>query len=209
MAALADAYGRHGAIEVLIAQQITLKRGDEIVSMSKRHGDIVTLAEIIDEVGVDAARFFFVMLSIDQPLTFDLKLAQEQSSDNPVYYVQYGHARIASVLRKALERDPELVAAAKRGEHLDRLAEPSEIALARRLAEFGSVVAGVARSRAPHRLPKYARDVAADFHQFYSDCMILSDDRAQTVARLGLALATQTVLAKALELCGVTAPETM
>jgi arginyl-tRNA synthetase len=207
--ALADAYGRSGAIEVLIAQQITLKRGDEIVSMSKRHGDIVTLAEIIDEVGVDAARFFFVMLSIDQPLTFDLQLAKEQSSDNPVYYVQYGHARIASVLRKADERDPELVASAKRGEHLDRLAEPSEIALARRLAEFGSVVTGVARSRAPHRLPKYARDVAADFHQFYSDCTILSDDRAQTVARLGLALATQTVLAKALELCGVTAPEAM
>ncbi|HEY5349738.1 MAG TPA: arginine--tRNA ligase [Candidatus Lustribacter sp.] len=207
--ALAEAYGRGGAIEVLIAQQITLKRGDEIVSMSKRHGDIVTLAEIIDEVGVDAARFFFVMLSIDQPLTFDLKLAKEQSSDNPVFYVQYGHARIASVVRKALERDAGLVAAAKRGEHLDRLAAPSEIALARRLAEFGSVVAGVARSRAPHRLPKYARDVAADFHQFYSDCIILTDDRAQTVARLGLALATQTVLAKALDLCGISAPESM
>jgi arginyl-tRNA synthetase len=207
--ALADAYNRHGAIEVLIAQQITLKRGDEIVSMSKRAGQIVTLAEIIDEVGVDAARFFFVMLSIDQPLTFDLALAKEQSSDNPVYYVQYGHARIASVLRKALERDAELVAAAKRGEHLDRLSEASEIALARRLAEFGSVVAGVARTLATHRLPKYARDVAADFHQFYSDCIILSDDREQTIARLGLALAAQMVLAKALELCGITAPESM
>ncbi len=207
--ALADAYGRSGAIEILIAQQITLKRGDEIVSMSKRAGEIVTLAEIIDEVGVDAARFFFVMLSIDQPLTFDLALAKEQSSDNPVYYVQYGHARIASVLRKALERDATLLEAAKRGEHLERLSEPSEIALARRLAEFASVVAGVARTLAPHRLPKYARDVAADFHQFYSDCMILTDDRAQTVARLGLALATQSVLAKALELCGISAPESM
>jgi arginyl-tRNA synthetase len=113
------------------------------------------------------------------------------------------------VLRKATERDPELVAAAKRGEHLDRLVEPSEIALARRLAEFGSVVAGVARTLAPHRLPKYARDVAADFHQFYSDCIILSDDREQTIARLGLALAAQSVLAKALELCGITAPESM
>jgi len=207
--ALADAYGRSGAIEVLIAQQITLKRGDEIVSMSKRAGQIVTLADIIDEVGVDAARFFFVMLSIDQPLTFDLALAKEQSSDNPVFYVQYGHARIASVLRKAVERDAELVAAARGGEHLDRLSEPSEIALARRLAEFGSVVAGVARTLATHRLPKYARDVAADFHQFYSDCLILTDDRPQTVARLGLALATQTVLAKALELCGISAPESM
>jgi arginyl-tRNA synthetase len=209
LAALADAYGRSGAIEVLIAQQITLKRGDEIVSMSKRHGEIVTLAEIIDEVGVDAARFFFVMLSIDQPLTFDLTLAKEQSNDNPVYYVQYGHARIASVVRKALERDPALVESARRGEHLDRLGDPVEIALARRLAEFGSVVAGVARTRAPHRLPKYARDVASDFHQFYSECIILGEDRAQTIARLGLALATQTVLAKALDLCGVSAPVTM
>jgi arginyl-tRNA synthetase len=207
--ALADAYGRNGAIEVLIAQQITLKRGDEIVSMSKRAGQIVTLADIIDEVGVDAARFFFVMLSIDQPLTFDLALAKEQSSDNPVFYVQYGHARIASVLRKALERDVTLVEDATRGAHLDRLSEPGEIALARRLAEFSSVVAGIARTLATHRLPKYARDVAADFHQFYSDCLILTDDREQTVARLGLALATQTVLAKALELCGVSAPETM
>jgi arginyl-tRNA synthetase len=207
--ALADAYGRSGAIEILIAQQITLKRGDEIVSMSKRAGQIVTLAEIIDEVGVDAARFFFVMLSIDQPLTFDLALAKEQSNDNPVFYVQYGHARIASVVRKARERDASLIEAAQLGEHLDRLHEPSEIALARRLAEFGSVVAGVARTLAPHRLPKYARDVAADFHQFYSECTILGDDRAQTVARLGLALAAQTVLAKALELCGVSAPDTM
>jgi arginyl-tRNA synthetase len=209
LSALADAYGRSGAIEVLIAQQITLKRGDEIVSMSKRHGDIVTLAEVIDEVGVDAARFFFVMLSIEQPLTFDLELAKAQSNDNPVYYVQYGHARIASVVRKALERDPTLLEAARRGEHLDRLGDPVEIALARRLAEFGSVVAGVARTRAPHRLPKYARDVASDFHQFYTECVILGEDRAQTVARLGLALATQTVLAKALDLCGVSAPVTM
>ena len=207
--ALADAYGRSGAIEVLIAQQITLKRGDEIVSMSKRAGEIVTLADIIDEVGVDAARFFFVMLSIDQPLTFDLALAKEQSSDNPVYYVQYGHARIASVVRKAVERDATLVDDARRGAHLERLREPGEIGLARRLAEFGAVVAGVARSRAPHRLPKYARDVAADFHQFYGDCVILGEDREQTVARLGLALATQTVLAKALDLCGVSVPEAM
>jgi arginyl-tRNA synthetase len=207
--ALADAYGRSGAIEVLIAQQITLKRGDEIVSMSKRAGQIVTLADIIDEVGVDAARFFFVMLSIDQPLTFDLALAKERSSDNPVYYVQYGHARIASVVRKAIERDATLVDDAKRGEHLGLLREPSEIALARRLAEFGAVVAGVARTRATHRLPKYARDVAADFHQFYADCMILGEDRAQSAARLGLAIAAQTVLAKALDLCGVSAPETM
>jgi arginyl-tRNA synthetase len=207
--ALAGAYGRPGAIDVLIAQQITLKRGNEIISMSKRAGNIVTLADIIDEVGVDAARFFFVMLSTDQPLTFDLQLAREQSSENPVYYVQYGHARIASVLRRAAERDASLVAAARRGEHLDRLTEPAETGLARRLSELGATVTGVARARAPHRLPKYARDVAVDFHQFYTACTILGDDRDLSIARLGLALAAQQVLATALELCGVSAPESM
>ena len=170
----------------------------------------MTLAEIVDEVGVDAARFFFVMLSIDQPLTFDLDLAKEQSSENPVYYVQYGYARIASVVRKARERDASL----RRGRAARRT--PRTAARDRPkwrwrggLAEFGAVVAGVARTLAPHRLPKYARDVAADFHQFYSDCIILGEDRSQTVARLGLALATRTVLAQALELCGVSAPESM
>ena len=206
---LADAYDRSGAIETLIAQQITLKRGDQIVSMSKRAGNIVTLSDIIDEVGVDAARFFFVMLSIEQPLTFDLALAKEQTNDNPVYYVQYGYARIASLLRKAAGRDATLVPAARAGEHLERLGEDSELALARRLAEFPAVVAGVARSRAPHRLPKYARDVASDFHQFYNACVVLGDDRERTVARLALAIATQTVLARSLKLCGVSAPESM
>lgn len=207
--ALADAYGRPGAIEVLIAQQITLRRGEEILSMSKRAGTLVTLQDVLDEVGVDAARFFFVMLSTDQPLTFDLELAKKQSNDNPVYYVQYGHARIASVLRRAQEQAPEQLAAAERGEALERLVEPAEMALARRLAEFGPTVAGVARSRAPHRLPKYARDVAADFHQFYDACRVLGDDPALTTARLGLCIATKTVLASALRICGVSAPESM
>jgi arginyl-tRNA synthetase len=207
--AIAEAYGRGGAIEVLIAQQVTLKRGSEELKMSKRAGQIVTLREVIDEVGVDAARFFFVMLSTDQPLTFDLELAKKQSNDNPVYYVQYGHARIASVLRKARESHAEQLAAAQRGEALGALTDPAELALIRRLAEFGPTVAGVARARAPHRLPKYARDVAADFHQFYDACRVLTEDRATTTARLALALATKTVLATTLELCGVVAPDSM
>ena len=207
--AIADAYGRNGAIEVVIAQHVTLKRGSEEVKMSKRAGAIVTLREVIDEVGVDAARFFFVMLSTDQPLTFDLDLAKKQSNDNPVYYVQYGHARIASVLRKARESHAEQLGAAERGEALDALTDPAELALIRRLAEFGPTVAGAARARAPHRLPKYAREVAADFHQFYDACRVLTDDRATSTARLALALATKTVLAKTLELCGVIAPESM
>jgi arginyl-tRNA synthetase len=207
--ALADAYGRPGAIEVILAQQITLKRGDEILSMSKRSGTVITLQEVIDEVGVDAARFFFVMLSTDQPLTFDLELAKKQSNDNPVYYVQYGHARIASVLRRAAESHPAELAAAQRREQLERLVEPAEIALARRLAEFPSTVAGVARARAPHRLPKYARELAADFHPFYDTCRVLSDDAALTTARLALCSATKTVLALTLRLCGVSAPDAM
>jgi len=210
--ALADAYGRSGAIEVILAQQITLKRGDEIISMSKRAGTIVTLEDILDEVGVDAARFFFVMLSTDQPLTFDLELAKEQSNDNPVFYVQYGHARIASLVGRARERDAALVDEAKAGAYTERLTGAAELSLMRRLAEFGSVVEGVARARAPHRLPKYARDIAADFHAFYDGSPVLpvlDADRGLAVARLALAIATQTVLAHALALCGVSAPERM
>jgi arginyl-tRNA synthetase len=207
--ALANAYGRPGAIEVLIAQQITLKRGDEILSMSKRAGTVVTLEEVIDEVGVDAARFFFVMLSTDQPLTFDLELAKKQSNDNPVYYVQYGHARIASVLRRARESHAASLAAAERGEGLQALTDPAELALIRHLAEFPATVAGAARARAPHRLPKYARDLAAEFHQFYDACRVLGDDAATTTARLALVLATKGVLATTLAMCGVSAPEQM
>jgi arginyl-tRNA synthetase len=210
--ALADAYGRPGAIEVILAQQITLKRGAEIVSMSKRAGNIVTLEEIIDEVGVDAARFFFVMLSTDQPLTFDLRLAKEQSNENPVFYVQYGHARIASLIRRALERDAALLDDARAAASLGRLSAAAELALMRRLAEFGNVVDGVARARAPHRLTKYAREIAADFHAFYDQSPVLpvlDADRELAVARLALAVATQTVLAQTLALCGVSAPDRM
>jgi arginyl-tRNA synthetase len=177
--------------------------------MSKRAGTLVTLQEVIDEVGVDAARFFFVMLSTDQPLTFDLELAKKQSNENPVFYVQYGHARIASVLRKANDSHATHVAAALRGEGLGALVEPTELALSRRLAEFGPTVAGVARARAPHRLTKYAREVASDFHQFYDACRVLTPDDATTTARLGLCIATKTVLATTLALCGVGAPDSM
>ncbi len=203
---LAAALGYEGKLEVTIAQQITLMRGGEQVSMSKRAGDIITLDDILDEVGVDAARFFFIMLSLDSPLTFDLKLAVEQSAENPVFYVQYGHARIASVLRNA---DPGDCSEAARTTALDRLDHPAELALARRLAELPGVAEGVAVHLAPHRLARYARDVASDFHQFYTECKVLGDDRELRIARLALCIATKTVLATVLELCGVTAPESM
>ncbi len=204
--AAAAAMGFPGQLDILIAQQITLLRGGEQVSMSKRKGDIVTLDEILDEVGVDAARFFFTMLGTDSPLTFDLKLAAEQSSDNPVYYVQYGHARIASVLRRA---DPSDVEAARSASSLAALTHESEIALARRLAELPRVVQGVVENLAPHRLTKYARDVANEFHQFYTARTILVDERDLRLARLALSIATKSVLAEVLDLIGVSAPETM
>ncbi|HVN69799.1 MAG TPA: arginine--tRNA ligase [Candidatus Binatia bacterium] len=202
---IASALGYPGRLEVAIAQQVALMRGSEQISMSKRAGEIVTLDEILDEVGIDAARFFFVMLAPESPLTFDLKLAVEKESENPVYYVQYGHARIASVLRRALADD---VAAAPTAS-LAPLADASELALMRRLSEFPNVVAGVVEHLAPHRLARYARDVAADFHQFYTECKILTDERELRLARLALCIAAKTVLARALALAGVGAPDSM
>ena len=204
---LAEALGfNKDHLDVLIAQQITLMRGGETVSMSKRAGQIVTLDEIIDEVGVDAARFFFIMMAPESPLTFDLALAKEQSNENPVYYVQYSHARICSVFRNA---DAAEVQEARSGDHVRALAAASEIALARRLTEMPSVVENVAESYTPHRLTRYARDVASDYHQFYHECRILVDDRETRLARLALCLAAQRVLAMVLDIMGVSAPQSM
>jgi arginyl-tRNA synthetase len=202
---ISAALGYPGRLEVIIAQQVALMRGSEQIAMSKRAGEIVTLDEILDEVGVDAARFFFIMLAVESPLTFDLKLAVEKESENPVYYVQYGHARIASVLRRAL---PEDVAAA-RDAKLERLKHPAELSLVRRLAEFPGVVTGVVEHLAPHRLARYARDVASEFHQFYTECKILAEERELRLARLALCLAAKNVLARALALAGVSAPDSM
>jgi arginyl-tRNA synthetase len=203
---LAEALGYPGRLDVLIAQQIALMRGGEQVSMSKRAGNIITLDDILDEVGVDAARFFFTMLATESPLTFDLKLAVDQSSENPVFYVQYGHARIASVLRRADAAD---VQAALSAPSLETLAVAAELTLARRIAELPRVVSGVVEHLAPHRLAKYARDVATDFHQFYTECTILVDERDTRIARLALCIATKSVLAQVLDLMGVSAPDSM
>lgn len=202
---LSEALGFPGRLDVAIAQQVTLMRGNEQVGMSKRAGEIVTLDEIVDEVGVDAAHFFFILPAVESPLQFDLKLAVEKENENPVYYVQYGHARIASVLRRAL---PDDVRAAETAP-LAPLDHPTEIALARRLAEFPAVVAGVVEYLAPHRLARYARDVAADFHQFYTECKILTEDVPMRQARIALCLAAKTVLARTLSLAGVSAPDSM
>jgi arginyl-tRNA synthetase len=202
---LSSALGFPGRLEIAIAQQIALMRGSEQIGMSKRAGEILSLDEILDEVGVDAARFFFIMLAVESPLTFDLKLAVEKENDNPVYYVQYGHARIASVLRRALADD----VLAARTASLAPLVHSAELSLARKLAGFPQVVAGVVEHLAPHRLARYARDVAADFHQFYTECKILTEDSETRLARLALCLAAKSVLARALSLAGVSTPDSM
>jgi arginyl-tRNA synthetase len=202
---ISAALGSPGCLEVAIVQQVTLMRGSEQVSMSKRAGEILPLDEILDEVGIDAARFFFVMLAMESPLSFDLALAAERENENPVYYVQYGHARIASVLRRALPEDVQRAHTAA----LAPLVHPAELALARRLAEFPNVVTGVVEHLAPHRLARYARDVAADFHQFYTEGKILTEERELRLARLALSIGAKGVLARTLALVGVSAPDSM
>jgi arginyl-tRNA synthetase len=203
---VAAALGFPGHLDVFLSQQITLMRGNEEVSMSKRAGNIVTLEEILDEVGNDAARFFFIMLAPDSPLKFDLALAKEHSNNNPVYYVQYGHARISSVFKNAAAGE---VSDASAGHTLAGLVHPAELALARRLSELPRLLHNVVEHYAPHRLTHYAREVAADFHQFYTECKILVEEREVRIARLALCLATRTVLATTLKLMGVSAPESM
>ncbi|MGB6517713.1 MAG: arginine--tRNA ligase [Candidatus Cybelea sp.] len=202
---ISAALGYPGRLDVAIAQQITLMRAGEQVGMSKRAGEIVPLDEILDEVGVDAARFFFIMPAIESPFSFDLRLAVEKNNENPVYYVQYGHARIASVLRRALAED----VADARSASLAPLVHDAELAVARRLSEFPGIVAGVVEHLAPHRLARYARDVAGDFHQFYTECKILTEERELRLARLALCLAAKSVLARTLALVGVAAPDAM
>lgn len=210
LSALVAALGHPGSIEVLIAQQVTLKRGDEVVAMSKRAGNTVTLAEVMDEVGVDAARFFFIERAPESHLVFDLALAVEHSQKNPVFYVQYGHARIASILRKAAETGKSaLLDRARLATDVAHLGHPAEIALARRLSDFERTVVDAVNDRAPHRIAEYARNVAGDFHGFYTDCIVLTDDDALTSARLSLSIAAKTVLASSLRILGVSAPDSM
>jgi arginyl-tRNA synthetase len=162
------------------------------------------MRELIEDVGVDVAKYFFLMRRANSPLDFDLTLARKQSDENPVYYVQYAHARIASVVRFAEERG----AATGNGD-LTRLVEPEERALMLHLLRFPMTTAGAAQAREPHRVAAYAQELATAFHQFYHVCRIVGDDAALSAARLDLARATKTVLRNALHLLGVGAPGSM
>ena len=192
-------------VEVKLIQMVTLSSGGETVRASKRAGLLVPLEELVQEVGRDAARYTFLTRSIDAPLDFDIELAKEQAPENPVYYVQYAHARICSILRKADDEghamDPDAT--------LDPLRHGSEDALMRKLASYEEIVPDSAEMRAPQRITRFVEELASDFTAFYRDCRVITDDEALTKARLGLCVATKNVIAAALGLLGVSAPERM
>ncbi|MGI9862983.1 arginine--tRNA ligase [Moorella naiadis] len=194
-------------LEVVLMQLVRLYQGGEILRMSKRTGQYITLEELIEEVGRDAARYFFVMLNSDSHLEFDLDLARSQSADNPVYYVQYAHARICSILRLAGERGIEIPPA--RDARLELLQDPAEIELIKQIAAWPDTVAGAALALEPHRLTRFAHDLASLFHSFYTNCRVLADDPEIRKARLVLVEATRITLRNVLNLLGVTAPERM
>jgi arginyl-tRNA synthetase len=206
--AAADALGYDAdAVEIVLYQFVSFLRGGEPVKMSKRAGRFVTLDELLDEVGTDAARFHLLMFSPDATINFDIEAVARQSMENPVYYVQYGHARIASILRKA--SDASIVLRPIDAVDLVLLSDDAETDLLRALAEVPAVIATAADLRAPHRVAHAAQDLAARFHRFYTDCRVVSDDEDLTQARLWLCSATKQVLANLLALLGVSAPERM
>jgi arginyl-tRNA synthetase len=192
-------------IKVLIHQFVTLMEGNEKVKMSTRKANFVTLDELIDEVGVDVTRFFFLMRHMNSHLNFDLSLAKNQSDENPVYYVQYAHARICSILNFAKEQG----ISAKADAPLELLTEDESQALIKFLADFPRIVRESAESFEPHRLTNYLTDAATLFHKFYTVCRVVTEDESQTQARLALCLATRIVLANGCKLLGISAPERM
>ncbi len=195
------------AVDVLIAQLVTLYEGDKQVRMSTRAGEFITLRQILDEVGKDAGRFFFVMRKFDAHLDFDLELAKSQTPDNPVFYIQYAHARIDSIRRQA---PADLAGAAWKDEALfSRLETPAEQSLLRLLSQYELNVHGAEKTLEPYRLVPYLTSLAAGFHRFYTDCRVVTDDAGLTRARLALCEAAQTVIRSGLSLLGVSAPHKM
>jgi arginyl-tRNA synthetase len=193
-------------LEVEIMQLVHVVEGGQRAQMSKRSGDFVTLDELIGDIGADAARFFMLQRSHDTTVDLDLELARKTSNENPVYYVQYAHARIASILRKAGEGAEDRAAA----DFGALPAEPSERALIKRLCELPDQTAEAAARRAPHRLCAYATEVARDFHAFYRDCQVVgAEGEGVEEARLGVCLLTKRTIARTLGLLGISAPERM
>jgi arginyl-tRNA synthetase len=191
-------------LELIVHQMVTLRRGGEMVRVSKRSGDIITLREVIDEVGTDACRFVFLSRTADAQMDFDMELARKQSADNPVYYVQYAHARIASILRLAQERGID-----ESGGDISLLTTEPELTLIRKMLLLPEMVELIAQTLEPHHLTYYSQDLATVFHSFYKQCRVVSNDKALTKARLKLVKAAKIVLGRTLNLMGMTAPEKM
>ncbi|MBP5735952.1 MAG: arginine--tRNA ligase, partial [Acidaminococcaceae bacterium] len=192
-------------LEILILQMVRLLRDGQEVKMSKRTGQSVTLNELIDEVGTDAARFFFVMRSIDSQLDFDLDLAKKKSNDNPVFYVQYAHARICSIMRQVAEAG---ITVQGKGDY-KLLTEPVEVDLIKKLGEYPEMLATAAKERAVQQVAHYVYDLAGLFHSAYNQCRILGVNEELQQARLAMVMAVGHVVRHALSILGVSAPEKM
>ena len=192
-------------LEIQIMQMVRLMQNGEEVKMSKRTGNAITLREIMDEVGVDAARYFLTMSSPDTHFDFDMELAKEQSQDNPVYYAQYGHARICSILKQAKEQGIDI----STDVDFSKITNEKAIELLKKVAEFEPTIESAADSRAPHRMTNYIQDLASHFHKFYNAEKVLTDDIEKTKAHIALVEAVRITLNNALALVGVSAPETM
>lgn len=190
-------------LEIMLLQHINLLRDGEPVKMSKRAGQIFEMDELLDEVGIDAARYFFLLRRTSTPLDFDIELAKRHSDDNPVFYAQYAHARIASIFRRGEIPLPESA------EHLNLLTHEEELILLRRIRELADVLTDCAASRDPHGMTVWLREVAAQFHRFYHHCRVLTTPAELQTARLCLCRATQIALQRGLALCGVSAPTEM
>ncbi len=194
-------------LEVLIVQMVSLYRSGQLVKMSKRTGQSVTLSELIEEVGTDAARFFFIMRSLDSQLDFDLDLAKSRSNENPVYYIQYAYARIASIFRQAAEDG--IILKEVDAANLSLLTSECEMDLIKKLGEYQEEIADAAKERAPHRIARYAHDLAGQFHTFYNQCRIKGVEQDLQLARMALAKAVQTTIRHALGILGISTPEKM
>ncbi len=196
------------ALEVIIAQTVRLVRGKEVVKMSKRGGEFISMDELLEDAGKDACRFFFLMRAPSSHLDFDLDLARLQSNENPVYYVQYAHARIASIFRQA-RQEGYVPASGPKEVKVPLLRDPSEIQLMKLLAAFPEEIREIAAAREPNRLINYMMNLSATFHSFYTRCRVLGEDKELSSARLYLARLCQIVLANALRLAGISAPDAM
>jgi arginyl-tRNA synthetase len=203
--AMVEAIGHKGQARVALIQLLKLARGGKEVRMSKRAGEYVTVDDVLDEIGRDAARFHFLATPLNTPMTLDLEKAREQSQKNPVYYVQYAHARMHSILAKCQNSKLK----SQNLSQTSKLNHPTELSLIRKLIQLPEVVVDISRNHEVHRLPQYATEIADAFHRFYENCQVLSDDAELMAARLGLVKATQIILAEVLSLMGISAPEHM